>query len=314
MIKKKLENIETHLIEPNPDNPRIYFRQDELDSLLISINKMGVQVPISVYELSKNRYILIDGERRLRVCKKLNFKTIPAIVQEKPSSLDNLLLMFNIHALREQWDYFTIANKIPKIINLFREENNRDPNEVEISEITGLSRGTIRRCNLIIELPEKFKEILRTELKKPKARQIFTTDFFLEMEQALKTVRRNFGEFSNSMDDIRDVLISKYEQKIFNNITDLRLIQKIATSPKNVEIPVETAQRALIKIFKNNNSDIKTVYDNTIGERYNERKINLLIENLLDQLKDIDYRELDDEFYNKLFELKEVLDNLIQGV
>src|SRR4051812_45569997 len=106
-----LKQVSVDKIDRNPDNPRVIFRPDELQSLTESIHQYGVQVPISVYKKG-NRFVIIDGERRWRCSKKLNKSAIPAIVQDEPSKLDNLLLMFNIHALREQWDYFTIARKL----------------------------------------------------------------------------------------------------------------------------------------------------------------------------------------------------------
>ena len=48
------------------------------------------------------------------------------------------LLMFNIHALREQWDLLTVALKLPKIIDLLTKEAGKAPTEREISEKTGL--------------------------------------------------------------------------------------------------------------------------------------------------------------------------------
>ena len=179
--KSELRHISVDLIKPNPDNPRIIFRQEELDSLLVSIKKHGVQVPISVYK-EGNNFIIIDGERRWRTCLKLNFEKIPAIVQEKPSELENLLMMFNIHALREQWDLFTIANKLTSIIEMLENKNGYIPTEAQLNEETGLTRSTIRRCKLIIELPNKYKDIIVEELHKPKAKQKLTEDFFIEME------------------------------------------------------------------------------------------------------------------------------------
>src|SRR5436309_14052791 len=114
------------LIDRNEDNPRLFFRSEEMDTLLASINKFGIQVPITVYDEGE-RFVLIDGERRWRCAKKLNLKKIPALVQPKPSPLNNLLLMFNIHALREQWDYLTIANKLPIVIDLHKKENGTEP-------------------------------------------------------------------------------------------------------------------------------------------------------------------------------------------
>jgi ParB family chromosome partitioning protein len=96
-----VKDISPDEISRNPDNPRLFFRAEEMDTLMASIRRYGIQVPISVYE-DKKGFVLIDGERRWRCAKKLNLQRIPALVQQKPSPLKNLLLMFNIHALREQ--------------------------------------------------------------------------------------------------------------------------------------------------------------------------------------------------------------------
>src|SRR4051812_43383883 len=124
-------------IDRNPDNPRLVFRTEDMETLLDSIRRYGIQVPLTVFREGR-RYILIDGERRWRCAKKLNLSSVPAISRKRPTELENLLLMFNIHALREQWDYITIANKLPRVIQLFRDENYREPKEQELSEITGL--------------------------------------------------------------------------------------------------------------------------------------------------------------------------------
>ena len=144
-----LREIPVDLIDRNPENPRIVFRQAELEELLVSIRKYGVQVPISVYK-DGNRYVLIDGERRWRCALKLNHKTIPGLVQSKPDQLTNILLMFNIHALREQWDLLTIALKLPRVIKLLKKQLGYEPNERELLEQTGLRRAILRRCKLLI--------------------------------------------------------------------------------------------------------------------------------------------------------------------
>ncbi len=130
-----LREISPDKIHRNPDNPRLFFRPEEMDTLMGSIRRYGIQVPLTVYE-EEDEFVLIDGERRWRCARKLNLKRVPALVQPKPSPLNNLLLMFNIHALREQWDYLTIANKLPTVISLYKKDNNgEEPNETSLSEI-----------------------------------------------------------------------------------------------------------------------------------------------------------------------------------
>jgi ParB/RepB/Spo0J family partition protein len=191
---RKLKLLSPDKIRPNPENPRIIFRHEEMESLMLSISKLGVQVPVTVYKDGTD-YYLLDGERRWRCSKKLNLKEIPALIQEKPTQLQNLLLMYNIHALREQWDYYTIATNLRRIIDLFKEERGHSPNEIELSEETGLTRGQIRRCHLLINLPNRFQDMLLKELELPKAQQKLTEDFLLKWSALLKLLLTVFQSF-----------------------------------------------------------------------------------------------------------------------
>lgn len=309
----QLKQLKVDSIDPNPDNPRIVFRQEEMDSLLISIKKYGVQVPISVYK-ENDRYILIDGERRWRTSKKLNIPTIPTIIQAKPTKLDNLLMMFNIHALREQWDLFTIANKITSVIELLTNKFGYEPNETELSEETGLNRSTIRRCRLLINLPERFKEIILSELEKPKAKQKLTEDFFIEMETALKTVRRNFPDIlEDNLDEVRDNLIEKYKEGIIRNIVDFRKLAKLATSPKNIDYPKDSAAEALIMIFEDEDTGIDEVYNSTVSGLYDEKRLISNFSNVLYYIKRLSDEERGDEDIKRaLRELKIAIEQILK--
>lgn len=308
-----LKQLKVDLIDQNPENPRIIFRQEEMDSLLISVKKYGVQVPISVYN-DGNRFILIDGERRWRTSKKLNLTTIPAIIQSQPSPLYNLLTMFNIHALREQWDLFTIANKITRVIELLKENLGYKPNEIQLSEETGLSRGTIRRCRLLINLPERFKEMILKELEKPKSKQKLTEDFFIEMETALKTVKRNFPEILNSnFDNIRDNLINKYQTGIIKNIVDFRMMAKIATSPKNVDYSPQMASAALVEIFEEGKTGIVDVFNSTVSVLYGEKRLVSNFVNVLYYVQHLsDEEKKDEEIRQTLRDLKSAIDKIFE--
>jgi len=284
----QLRNISPDQIVRNSDNPRLFFRPEEMSTLMASIKRHGVQVPITVYE-EGGTYILIDGERRWRCAGKLNFKTVPAIVQPKPSPLDNLLLMFNIHALREQWDYLTIANKLPLVIQRFAAQNEgREPNEIELSEITGLSRGQIRRCHFLLGLPDKYMEMLLGELALPKSRQQLSEDFFIEMEKALRTVSNRIpGAVSNS-DIARDALIKKFRENTIGNITDFRKLSKIATSVVNVGVQQQQAKKAIREILSPSNKvGIQAVFSAHFEIHYDERKLTLNLRSIADFLESI---------------------------
>src|SRR4051794_25820591 len=113
-INLPLLEISPDSVKPNPDNPRLIFREDDMNELLQSIQEVGIRVPISVYADGK-KYVLLDGERRWRCSKKLNLPTVPAHIQAKPSRLENLLMMFNIHNVRVDWDIMPMALKLAQV-------------------------------------------------------------------------------------------------------------------------------------------------------------------------------------------------------
>jgi ParB family chromosome partitioning protein len=311
MTVQNLNDLSVDLIDRNPENPRIIFRPQEMSGLLESIRKHGVQVPISVYKAGR-RYVLIDGERRWRCSIKLNRKTIPALIQPPPDPLTNLLLMFNIHALREQWDLFTIAAKLPRVIALLTERIGKPPVEREISEETGLNPAIIRRCKLLIDLPEKHKDTILRELQKPKAQQKLTEDFYIEMERSLKTVERNMPEVVADLgkEKIRERLIAKYKNGTITNRVDFRQVAKIARADR-VAADKDKAAAALVRLFSDNDVSIERAYSDSVGFAYQERDVLTSIASLARQLQVLEVEELDAEMLSALRELRDDLDRLL---
>lgn len=311
----KLQHIPPENIEQNPENPRLIFRQEEMDSLMVSIDTHGIQVPLTVYREGRS-YRLIDGERRWRCARKLNLKTLPVLVQEKPTELENLLLMYNIHALREQWDYYTIASKLVRVIELFVEEQGDKPNEKQLSDATGLTRGQIRRCRLLLDLPETFKDMLLEELELPKSQQKLSEDFFIEMERSLKTVTKRLPEYDDRLDDIRQTLVEKFRNNTITAVTDFRQLSKIATAVENLGLAQKTAKRSLNKIFDaQDRTSIRQAYKETVEFEYDEQKASRQIQSLTEFFDEvIDSRQemsLDKAFLSQLHELYARLKRLL---
>lgn len=309
--KAELLMVPVDAIDRNPENPRILFRQAELDELVESIRKYGLQVPISVYRDGK-RYVLIDGERRWKCCLKLNKKVIPALVQEKPNALTNLVLMFNIHALREQWDLLTIALKLPRMIELLEKQLNRPPKEREIAETTGLKPGMIRRCKMLLELPQQYKDMMLMELKRPKAEQKLTEDLFIEMERSLKTVERMMPEVIPDKDIVRQVFIDKFRNGTISNRVDFRLIPKIAKA-EDVDADRSQARESLAKLFQRNNFSIADAYESSVSDAYTERDLISRVSALLERLERLRFDHLDEELIEKLRSLVVATTKLLEG-
>lgn len=309
--KAKLKLIPVDSVRRNPENPRLLFRQEEMDELLESIRTYGIQVPVSVYE-ERNRYVLIDGERRWRCAVKLNLSTIPALVQDKPDRLTNILLMFNIHAMREQWDLLTIALKLKDVIHLLAEKLSHEPNESEIAKHTGMKRGVVRRCRLLLGLPDKYTDMMLTELAKPKRQQRFTEDFFIEMERALTTVERAMPDLVGDKEAVRRVLIKKFRRGVIPNRIDFRQMGKIARAA-NVDADAERAATALTRLFQDNRYSIREAFEDSVSGAYTERDILTRIRGLIERLRALRPDEIDEELRAGLGELLRILRALVRG-
>lgn len=311
-----LDHISPDRIKQNHDNPRLFFRPEEMDTLMASIRRYGIQVPVSVYE-DDGKFVLIDGERRWRCARKLNIERIPALVQPKPTPLQNLLLMFNIHALREQWDYLTIANKLPDVISLFEKENGREPNEEELSEVTGLTRGQIRRCRFLLDLPDQYKEMLKDELSLPKQTQKLSEDFFIEMERALKTVKTRVPSAVHNINSARNALIKKFRAGVIDNITDFRKLSKIATSIRNLGVKESKARAAIVNILDPSSStSIQEVFAEQFEIRYDERKIALNIDSIYEYLEfsvESGGTSVGEDIKKRLGRLRRLIDRILES-
>ena len=71
-----------HKVEPNPDQPRRDFDEEELQALADSIATHGVVQPLTVRELPNGYYQIIAGERRWRAARLAGLSEIPAVLME----------------------------------------------------------------------------------------------------------------------------------------------------------------------------------------------------------------------------------------
>ena len=69
-------------VEPNPEQPRHDFDEEELQALSESIAVHGVIQPLTVREMPNGYYQIIAGERRWRAARMANVSDVPAIVVE----------------------------------------------------------------------------------------------------------------------------------------------------------------------------------------------------------------------------------------
>ena len=71
-----------HKVEPNRDQPRQDFDEEELAALSDSISTHGIIQPLTVRELNGGYYQIIAGERRWRAARMAGLSEVPAVIIE----------------------------------------------------------------------------------------------------------------------------------------------------------------------------------------------------------------------------------------
>lgn len=80
--KSPYQLLPIYKVEPNPDQPRHDFDEEELQNLTESISQHGVVQPLTVREISGGYYQIIAGERRWRAARMANLTEVPAVIIE----------------------------------------------------------------------------------------------------------------------------------------------------------------------------------------------------------------------------------------
>ena len=166
--KSPYQLLPIYKVEPNPDQPRQDFDEEELQALADSISVHGVLQPLTVRELSSGYYQIIAGERRWRAARLANLSEIPAVIIEADDKkamelalIENLQRQ-DLNPVEEALGYQTLINEY----GLTQEET---------AAQVGKSRPAVANALRLLGLcPEVLERLRRNELSAGHARAILT--------------------------------------------------------------------------------------------------------------------------------------------
>jgi ParB/RepB/Spo0J family partition protein len=272
-------------LERNPENPRLIFRQEELDALQDSIAEQGILVPLTVYKDNKS-IILLDGERRWRCALKLGLSSVPIIIQPKPNRLQNIMMMFAIHNARRDWDPLPTALKLTDLEKEFEKRNARKPTESELAGLASLSRGEVRRLKKLLGLPESYRQDLLNELEKPRVNQTITVDHVLETTKGVEALRKRQVIDEEEEDSLRRAIISKFRTKVENNTVAPRKLARLGRAIDRGEVSLQAARQVAIKLMKDPNYSIDDAFRQSVEQADYEYSIEQLASRLISRLSE----------------------------
>jgi len=181
----EFEYLPVQRIEPNKDQPRTVFEEEEISSLADSMRIHGVLEAIMVRKVEGGFYQIIAGERRWRAAREAGLDQIPArvvIADDKEAfeiAMVENLQRTDLPPLDEARGYKVLMDNF----NLTQEE---------VAHRMSKSRPAVANSLRLLSLPNELKElILRKELSAGSARALLALKSEDRMKDAAKLVVGN---------------------------------------------------------------------------------------------------------------------------
>mgnify|MGYP003288307965 FL=1 len=155
-------------IEANPNQPRREFDEKALEELADSIRNFGIIQPITLRQLSEDRYQIIAGERRWRASQMAGIQRIPAYIRTADDeNMMQMALVENIQ--REELNPIEVALAYQHLIERYNLK------QEELSEKIGKNRATIANTLRLLKLPAQVQMAIKNrQIDKGHARALLS--------------------------------------------------------------------------------------------------------------------------------------------
>ena len=180
--KSAYRTLPIYKVEPNPDQPRRDFDEEELQTLADSISVHGVIQPLTVRELPSGYYQIIAGERRWRAARLANLSEVPVVVIEADDrkamelALIENLQRQDLNPVEEALGYQTLINEY----GLTQED---------AAKQVGKSRPAVANALRLLGLcPEVLEKLRRGDLTAGHARAILTLKTDKKQQEAAQKI------------------------------------------------------------------------------------------------------------------------------
>jgi ParB family chromosome partitioning protein len=148
-----IPNLPVDQISPNPHQPRMTIKPEDLIDIADSIRENGVVQPLIVTKRGEKDYVLIAGERRWRAAQLADVKTVPVVVREaSPQQMLELAIIENV----QRQD----LNPIEEALAFNQLKDKFDISHKDIGKKMGLNRVTVVNKIRLLNLPDQVKQLV----------------------------------------------------------------------------------------------------------------------------------------------------------
>jgi ParB family chromosome partitioning protein len=146
-----LAKISVDFISRNPYQPRFDFDLEAMEELQKSILSNGLIQPITLRRTPDHKYQLVSGERRLKACKEIGYREIPAYIIQVDSDELMLALALIENIQREKLNPIEIGTAYKRLMDECH------LTQEQIAEKVGKDRTTIANTIRLLRLPAQVR-------------------------------------------------------------------------------------------------------------------------------------------------------------
>lgn len=236
----------------------------------------------------------------------LHMKQVPVNIVPEPTTIQNIVTMFNIHSLREQWELPAMALKLEFLEReLIKVTGKKKIGVTYLANITNLPKPTVQRCKILLSFDKKYQDTLLArgdERVKP--------DFYIELYPVLGKIEKVLPDLYTQYgrEKLIDIFLAKYRRKVITDVVDLRKIKSMISSIGK-EIPKALVHDSLAQLLARQDMSIDDMYASEVRIAYELKSIRSLSDKLIESIKQF---HTDDKGEWKSF--REVLNELLSEI
>ena len=204
---------------------------------------------------------------------------IPVNVVDPPTPAANMLYMFHVHNLREQWELMPTALSLRILMSELKVSD-----DSKLAELTQLSEPNVKRCKILLEFPNKYQQMMLN----PDPDRRLKANLFIEMYPVL-----NFYETlgvrargNKTRWELTDLFIEKYREGLIPSVIHFRKILEAKDLLEDTDRWDEVV-RAATQFTTNRRSKIKSLFDPLVAEEKQVRDAAELCKEFLTKLRNL---------------------------
>lgn len=251
-------------ISPNPHQPRSRMNDEELRELADSIREHGIIQPLIVTQTNEDgKYTLIAGERRLRAARLAGLESVPVVIREQASDLQQLELALIENVQRSDLTPLETAEAYRQLQDDFKLSHE------EIAARVGKSRVSVTNTLRLLKLPLTVQQALvEAKITEGHARALLGLNSSQAQIAALQTILHN------------DLTVRKTEELVRKLSGEkIPTVHKPDPSPETRSLEDRLRARLGTKVALNRGQKGGTV----VIRYYSEEELDSLVRILLDE-------------------------------